>query len=152
MRLATGFLGVGLLLALCAAAAADDMIAEPIAVLQGLDKITARVSDFAAPIGKTVRFGDLSILVRACEKNPPIDTPETAAFLEIDNLRPGANDVLEFSGWMFAQSPALSALEDPIYDVIVLDCKGANGAPAPSAASSAPSSAPAGSSAGNTAR
>jgi hypothetical protein len=145
MRPATGLLAAWLLLAWCAEAAADDMIAEPIAVLQGLDKITARASDFEAPVGKSVRFGDLLILVRACEKNQPIDTPETAAFLEIDNLRPGANDAQEFSGWMFAQSPALSALEDPIYDVIVLDCKGANETPAPSAPS-------AGRSDGNTAR
>jgi hypothetical protein len=126
------------------AAAADDMIAEPIAVLQGLDKITARVSNFDAPVGKAVRFGDLSILVRACKKNPPVDTPESAAFLQIDDLRPGEEPTSEFSGWMFAQSPALSSLEDPIYDVIVLDCKGASEAPAPAAAP--------GSSGGNTAR
>jgi hypothetical protein len=144
MRLATWFLGIGLSLMWFASAAADDMIAEPIAVLQGLDKITARVSNFDAPVGKAVRFGDLSILVRACEKNPPVDTPESAAFLQIDNLRPGEEQVNEFSGWMFAQSPALSSLEDPIYDVIVLDCKGASDTSAPAAAS--------GSSDGNTAR
>jgi hypothetical protein len=136
---------LALLLMAPPAASAESMIAEPIAALQGLDKTTARASDFDAPVGKTVRFGDLSILVRACKKNPPIDTPESAAFLQIDNLRPGAGDVQEFSGWMFAQSPALSALEDPIYDVILLDCKGASEAPAPSAASG-------GSSDGNTAR
>jgi hypothetical protein len=130
MRRTAWFLGVGSLLLSCAAAAANDMIAAPIAVLQGLDKITARVSDFDVPVGKRVAFGDLSILVRACEKSPPIDTPETAAFLEIDNKLPGADKVTEFSGWMFAQSPALSALEDPIYDVVLLDCKGGSGSSA----------------------
>jgi hypothetical protein len=130
MRRAACFATAGWLAAATAAAAADDMIAQPIAVLQGLDKITAHVSNFDAPVGKTVRFGDLSIRVRACEKSPPVDTPESAAFLEIDNLRPGAGEAREFSGWMFAQSPALSALEDPIYDVKVLDCKGASGSPA----------------------
>jgi hypothetical protein len=110
-------------------AVADDMIAEPLAVLQGLDKITARASNFTAPVGKTLRFGDLAITVRACDKNPPEDTPESAAFLQIDAVRPGEAPVQEFSGWMFAQSPALSALEDPIYDVIVLDCKGASASP-----------------------
>jgi hypothetical protein len=110
-------------------AAADDMISEPVAVLQGLDKITSRASDFSAPIGRTVRFGDLSITVRACDRNPPEDTPESAAFLQIDAVRPGEAPVREFSGWMFAESPALSALEDPLYDVIVLDCNGASGSP-----------------------
>lgn len=115
-------------------AAFADMIAEPQAVLQGLDKITARASDFTVPVGQAVRFGNLSIMVRACDKNPPEDAPESAAFLEIDAVRPGAPAVQEFSGWMFAQSPALSALEDPIYDVIVLDCKGPSG-PLPPAVS-----------------
>ena len=103
----------------------SDMIAEPVAVLQGLDKITARVSEIAAPVGQTVRFGTLAITVRDCEKNPPVDRPEDAAFLEIDEVRPGEDNVRRFSGWMFAQSPALSSLEHPVYDVILLDCKGA---------------------------
>jgi hypothetical protein len=114
-------------------AALADMISEPVAVLQGLDKMTARASDFEAPVGKTVRFGDLSITVRACDKTPPEDTPESAAFLEIDAMRPGEPRVQEFSGWMFAESPALSALQDPIYDLIVLDCKGTGGSPSTAA-------------------
>ena len=28
-----------------------------------------------------------------------------------------------FSGWMFASSPALSALDHPVYDIWVLECK-----------------------------
>ncbi len=106
-----------------------DMIAEPVALLQGLDKITARVSKFEAAVGSPVRFGNLSIRVRDCEKAPPEDPPESAAFLEIDELRPGEDRVRVFSGWMFASSPALSALEHPIYDVNVLDCKTASGSP-----------------------
>ncbi len=101
-----------------------ETIAEPVALLQGLDKITARVSQFEAPVGTPVRFGTLSIRVRDCEKNPPEETPENAAFLEIDEVRPGEVNLRVFSGWMFASSPALSALEHPVYDVNVLECKG----------------------------
>ena len=104
-----------------------EMLAEPVALLQGLDKITARVSKFEAPVGNPVRFGTLSIRVRDCEKAPPEDPPESAAFLEIDELRPGEDRVRVFSGWMFASSPALSGLEHPVYDVNVLDCKTASG-------------------------
>ena len=114
---------------------ASDMISEPVAVLQGLDKITARVSEIEAPVGKTVRFGSLSITVRDCERNPPEDRPESAAFLQIDELRPGEDSVRRFSGWMFAQSPALSSLENPVYDVILLACKGASGSPPESSGS-----------------
>ena len=85
--------------------AASDMISEPMAVLQGLDKITARVSEIEAPVGRTVRFGGLSITVRDCKRNPPEDRPESAAFLDIDEIRPGEENFRRFSGWMFAQSP-----------------------------------------------
>jgi hypothetical protein len=130
MRPVDLFLWIGLFTAVPGTASRADMIAEPVAVLQGLDKITARVSDFAAPVGQKVRFGNLSIVVRACEKNPPEDTPESAAFLQIDNKRPGADKHDEFSGWMFAESPGLSSFEDPIYDVVLLDCRQASGSPA----------------------
>ena len=106
------------------------MTPEPVALLQGLDKITARVSKFEAPVGAPVQFGTLSIRVRDCEKNPPEETPESAAFLEIDETRPGEDKAKRvFSGWMFASSPALSALEHPVYDVNLLDCKAASGSP-----------------------
>ena len=105
---------------------------EPVALLQGLDKITARVSKFDAPVDNAVRFGTLSIRVRDCEKNRPEETPESAAFIEIDELRPGEARVRLFSGWMFASSPALSALEHPVYDVNLLDCRTVSGsAPEP---------------------
>lgn len=107
--------------------AAGTARAETVAVLQGLDKTTARISKFDAPVGKPVRFGTLVITVRACIKHPPEEEPESAAFLQIDEVRQGErNSVVSqqvFSGWMFASSPALSALENPIYDVGVLDCR-----------------------------
>ena len=115
-----------------------EMIAEPVAQLQGLDKITARVSKFDAPVGNPVRFGTLTIRVRDCEKNPPEETPESAAFLEIDEKRPGETTARRvFSGWMFASSPALSALEHPVYDVNLLDCKAASGSPRTASGSAA---------------
>lgn len=101
--------------------------AETVAVLEGLDKTTARVSRFDAPVDQSVRFGTLVITVRACIKKPPEQEPDTTAFLVIDKVRPGkGNKVVskrEFSGWMFASSPAISALEDPVYDITLLDCK-----------------------------
>jgi hypothetical protein len=125
--------------------------AQTVAVLQGLDKTTARISTLDAPVDQSVRFGTLVITVKACIKRPPEETPLTAAFLQIDEVRPGDHGPSDknaagpqtvnvalpkrvFSGWMFAQSPAISALEDPIYDVNVLDCKTAQAA-APSSAS-----------------
>lgn len=92
-------------------------------LLRGLDKITARITTFAAPLGEEVTFGTLRIRAQTCRKRPPEETPEVAVFLEIDEERPGEEGRLPlFSGWMFASSPALSALEHPVYDVWVIDC------------------------------
>ena len=113
--------------------------AETVAMLQGLDKTTARISTIEVPLDRSVRFGALVITARACVKRPPEEQPETAAFLEIEEIRPGGASVATirvFSGWMFKSSPALSALENPVYDVGVLDCKEASGSPAASAGSS----------------
>jgi hypothetical protein len=115
------------LLLLPALVAAVSARAETVAVLQGLDKTTARISKLEAPLDQSVRFGELVITVRACIKHPPEEEPESAAFLQIDELRQGERNAVisrrVFSGWMFASSPALSALENSIYDVGVLDCR-----------------------------
>ncbi len=94
-----------------------------IAVLQGLDKVTARVERIEAPIDTPVRFGTLEIVVKTCRKRPPEEPPESAAFLDIWETRPDQPAVSRFRGWMFASSPALSAMEHPVYDIWVLDCK-----------------------------
>ena len=93
------------------------------ALLQGLNKITARVSPIEAPVDHAVTFGTLSITMRTCWKAPPEEPPESAVFLEIRDDKPGEPPVALFSGWMFASSPGLSALEHPVYDIWVLDCR-----------------------------
>jgi len=113
-----------------AQAASAAMVPEPIAILQGLDKISARVSQIEAPVGTAVQFGTLSITVRDCEQNPPEDAPENAAFIQIYETPSGEATKRLFSGWMFSSSPALSGLEHPVYDVTLLGCKAAS-APAP---------------------
>lgn len=91
-------------------------------VLGTLDKITARVSNLEAPIDEPVRFNTLEITARACNSTPPEEPPETSAFLEVRELKRGEEPVTIFTGWMFASSPALSAMEHPVYDVWVLNC------------------------------
>ena len=92
-------------------------------IMQGLDKVTARVSTFQAPLGATVRFGTLEITVKSCDRTPPEDPPESAVFLEVMEKRPDEPVTELFRGWMFSSSPALSALEHPVYDVWVLECE-----------------------------
>jgi hypothetical protein len=100
-------------------AAMQDM---PVIKLQSIDKITGRTLTFEARVGSTVKYGPLYIKVQACRKAPPIEQPESAAFLQIWEVTPKDASKWVFSGWMFASSPALSAMDHPIYDVWVLDC------------------------------
>lgn len=98
-----------------------------VAILQGLDKITARISPIYATLGLPTYFGSLEIVVRTCRETPPTEPPESAVFMEIRELPPNADrerdpEIL-FSGWMFASSPAVSALEHAVYDVWVVDCE-----------------------------
>ena len=125
----------GMLWAAAGPAAADPY---PVAVLQGLDKVTARVSTIEAPVGEIVRFGTLEIITRTCDKRPPEEPPESAAFLDIREVRRGEAAVALFRGWMFASSPALSALEHPVYDVWVLGCNTAINASSASPAGASP--------------
>lgn len=102
------------------------VIPNGVAVLQGLDKVTAIVTAIEAPLDEVVTFGALDILVRACQERPPEAFPESAAYMEIYEKEAGdptAPAELVFDGWMFASSPALSALEHPVYDVWVVDCR-----------------------------
>ncbi len=116
---------VAVILALLAAIPATAQTPAPrdIAVLRGLDKITGAISTFEAPLERSVRFGTIEIVVRACRKRPPEEPPESAAFVEIRDVRPSVESRTLFAGWMFASSPALSALEHAVYDVWVIDCK-----------------------------
>lgn len=105
---------------------ADNLIGDKV-VLRALDKVTATTEDYTVIVGENLRYGSLDIKVRHCEKRPPEETPETVAFLQILDARmDGAGGDSEaaklFSGWMFASSPALSALDHPVYDIWVIDC------------------------------
>lgn len=99
-------------------------IANPTAVFAGLDKITGRIISFDVAINETVQFGALQVTPRACYSRPPTETPNTDAFVEVDEVTLQNEIKRIFTGWMFAASPGLHAVEHPIYDVWVTDCKG----------------------------
>jgi hypothetical protein len=99
-------------------------VTNPTAVFSGLDKITGRIINFDVSIGETVQFGALQVTPRACYTRPPTDTPNTDAFLEVDEITLQGEVRRVFTGWMFAASPGLHAVEHPIYDVWLVDCKG----------------------------
>lgn len=94
-----------------------------VAILQGLNKVTARISQLEAPVGTSVRFGNLEIIVSRCWKSAPNERPENAAMMQIFDRKPDEAPVMVYNGWMFSSSPSLAGLEHPVYDIIVLDCE-----------------------------
>jgi hypothetical protein len=99
-------------------------ITNPTAVFSGLDKITGRITSFDVAINETVQFGALQVTPRACYSRPPTETPQTDSFVEVDEVTLQGKIQRIFTGWMFAASPGLHAVEHPIYDVWLTDCKG----------------------------
>jgi hypothetical protein len=99
-------------------------IANPTAVFSGLDKITGRITSFDVAVNETVQFGALQVTPRVCYSRPPTETPQTDSFVEVDEVTLQGAIKRIFTGWMFAASPGLHAVEHPIYDVWLTDCKG----------------------------
>ena len=119
--------GVVLMMALAWPMASHAVLAPGIkgVKLQGLNKVTAKVSQLEAPVGTIMRFGNLEIVARECWTAPPDKRPEHAALLEITENVPGEAPKRVSAGWMFASSPAISALEHAVYDITVLECQNA---------------------------
>lgn len=112
-----------LVLASGPAIAQDDDNAIMVAVLQGLNKVTARISRIETPVGAAAYFGNLELVVEKCWKAPPTEQPENAGLLSIREQKPNEVKAEIFHGWMFSSSPSLSGLEHPVYDVTLLSCE-----------------------------
>src|SRR5262245_39881712 len=106
----------------CSSASAE-RISNPIAVFSGLDKITGLTTTFEARIGEEKRFGGLFIKADACYTRDVTEEPRTTSFVEVEEIEPDDTRKKIFSGWMFAESPGLSAVEHPIYDVWLTGCR-----------------------------
>src|SRR5262245_25798098 len=111
--------------------ASAEIVRNPIAVFAALDKITGRISHLEVPINNTVEFGALKVTPRVCDTRPPTEQPRTASFVEVDEVKLTGEVQRIFTGWMFAESPGLHAVEHPVFDVWLTNCK-TNAPPAPS--------------------
>ena len=133
----TPFIATGaamLALAAATAPAAAERMANPIAEFTGVDKITGRIINFDVYIDETVQFGALQVTPRVCYTSPETEEPKTDSFVEVDEITLDRKIRRIFTGWMFAQSPGLNAVEHAIYDVWLKDCKQQSDVPPPEAA------------------
>lgn len=102
---------------------AEERIENRVAEFSGIDKITGRIIKFDVYIDETVQFGALQVTPRVCYSRPPTETPKTTSFLEVDEITLDRKIRRIFTGWMFADSPGLNAVEHPVYDIWLNDCK-----------------------------
>ena len=105
-----------------------------IAVFAALDKVTARISRLEIGLGQTVRFGSLVVTPRSCYSRPPTEPPKTTGFVEVTEVKLDGAQKQLFSGWMFAESPGLNAVEHPVFDIWLTECGKPIGARRPVAA------------------
>ncbi|MFA6140233.1 MAG: DUF2155 domain-containing protein [Hyphomicrobium sp.] len=100
-----------------------DRIDNGMAVFSALDKVTARTSKFEVPLNSTAQFGALKVTPRVCYSRPPEEQPKTTSFVEVDEIQLDGQEKRIFTGWMFAESPGLNAVEHPVFDVWLTDCQ-----------------------------
>ncbi|MFD1983243.1 DUF2155 domain-containing protein [Mesorhizobium newzealandense] len=114
--------------------AGADRVTNPIAEFAGIDKITGRIITFDVYIDETVQFGALQVTPRVCYSRPQTEEPKTDSFVEVDEITLDRKIRRIFTGWMFAESPGLNAVEHAVYDVWLKECKQKSDVPAPDAA------------------
>ena len=105
-----------------------------VAVFSGIDKITGRITTFDVYLNETVQFGALQVTPRVCYSRDETEAQKIDAFVEVDEITLDRKIRRIFSGWMFAESPALNAVEHPIYDVWLKECKQSSDVPPPDSA------------------
>lgn len=103
----------------------------PVAEFAGIDKITGRITTFDVYVNETVQFGALQVTPKICYSRDETEAQKIDAFIEVDEITLDRKIRRIFSGWMFADSPALNAVEHPIYDVWLTGCKVKSDVPAP---------------------
>lgn len=118
--------------------AAAEKIANRVAVFTGLDKITGRIITFDVYIDETVQFGSLRVTPKVCYSRPETEAARTDAFVQVDEITLDNAVKRIFDGWMFAASPGLNAVEHPVYDVWLKDCRMESDIPPPGERGGAP--------------
>ncbi|MFT4003320.1 MAG: DUF2155 domain-containing protein [Rhizobium sp.] len=127
--------GIALFAGMMAASTAEAArISNPVAVFSGLDKITGRITTFDVYINETVQFGALQVTPRACYSRDATEQQKVDGFVEVDEITLDRRIRRIFTGWMFADSPGLNAVEHPIYDVWLKECKQKSDVPPPDTA------------------
>ena len=94
------------------------------AILIGLDKITAKSSEFIINLNESKKFGQLEIKILKCGKVKVDNKIDSVAYMQVKDLSKSDNEkVFIFNGWTFASDPSLTPFDHAIYNLQLLSCR-----------------------------
>jgi len=92
-------------------------------IMRGLDKITGRATTVLVPVGSSATYATFTVTAKYCYTTASVETPESVAFVQVEDHRPDQPMHRIFSGWMYASSPGLHGVEHPLYDIWLISCR-----------------------------
>ena len=86
-----------------------------------LNKTTNKVSTKDILVGSKISWETLNIEVLYCGSTPPTEIPEDYVLIDVYDTINNENTNI-YKGWMISSSPDVTPLENPIYDLWLVDC------------------------------
>ena len=86
-----------------------------------LNKTTNKVSTKDILVSSKISWETLNIEVLYCGSTPPTEIPEDYVLIDVYDTINNEN-INIYNGWMISSSPDVTPLENPIYDLWLVDC------------------------------
>ena len=86
-----------------------------------LNKTTNKVSTKDILVSSKISWETLNIEVLYCGSTPPTEIPEDYVLIDVYDTINNEN-INIYKGWMISSSPDVTPLENPIYDLWLVDC------------------------------
>ena len=86
-----------------------------------LNKTTNKVSEKIILVNSQINWETLKIEVLYCASTPPTEIPEDYVLIDVYDTINNEN-INIYKGWMISSSPDVTPLENPIYDLWLVDC------------------------------
>ena len=86
-----------------------------------LNKTTNKVSTKEILVSSKISWETLNIEVLYCGSTPPTEIPEDYVLIDVYDTINNEN-INIYKGWMISSSPDVTPLENPIYDLWLVDC------------------------------
>ena len=98
-----------------------ETIEKKYAFLKLLNKTTNKVSEKKILVNSKISWETLKIEVLYCASNPPTEIPEDYVLIDVYDKINSENTNI-YKGWMISSTPDVTPLENPIYDLWLVDC------------------------------